>query len=463
MDQIGQFFVDFSGWIWGIPLLVILLGGGLFFFIYSGFVPFRYFRHAINILRGKYDDPDDPGQINHYEALSTALAATVGMGNISGVAVAISLGGPGAIFWMWVSAFVGMATKFFTCTLAILYRGKDTNGEIQGGPMYVITEGLGKQWKPLAILFCLTCMVGTLPIFQANQLTQAVRDIVLLPNGITGSTWDVLGTDIRSVDFFIGLTIMIFVSMVIFGGIKRIGKMAGKMVPVMVVLYFITVVIILVLHISEVPHYFWMIISNAFTGENFNGEPMLGGVIGTMIVWGAQRAAFSNEAGIGTAPMAHGAAKTKEPVREGLVAMLGPAIDTLLVCTLTALAILVTGAWQFSDRDGVTLTADAFNSAFPGFGSYILMTCIAIFSITSLFSYSYYGTKCLSYLFGAKWGPYYNYYYVLTIMIGATASLSVIISVIDSAYALMAIPTMLSALLLAPKVKKAAREYFSKL
>ncbi|GAA0191632.1 sodium:alanine symporter family protein [Fulvivirga kasyanovii] len=439
------------------------MGGGLFFVVYSRFIPFKYFFHAIDVLRGKYDDPNDPGQINHYEALSTALAATVGMGNISGVAVAIAVGGPGAIFWMWISAFVGMATKFFTCTLSILYRGKDSAGEIQGGPMYVIMEGLGKGWKPLAVMFAVFGLIGCLPIFQANQLTQAIQDIVLIPNGIKGKTIDYGPLHFVDTDLYIGLAILVFVCLVIFGGIKRIGKVAGKMVPVMVVFYFISVVIILLINIGDVPRYLGMIITNAFTADNYNGDALLGGTLGGLIVLGARRAAFSNEAGIGTAPMAHGAAKTMEPVREGLVAMLGPFIDTIIVCTLTALAILITGVWQTTDSNGVTLTANAFESAFPGFGHYILMVCILIFSITSLFSYSYYGTKCMSFLIGADKSHYYNYIYVVTILYGAISSLAAIISLIDSAFALMSIPTVTSALILAPKVKKAADEYFRRL
>ncbi|ELR72410.1 Sodium/alanine symporter [Fulvivirga imtechensis AK7] len=463
MKYLENLIINFANWIWGMPLLFLLMGGGLFFIIYSRFIPFKYFFHAINVLRGKYDNPDDPGQINHFEALSTALAATVGMGNISGVAVAIAVGGPGAIFWMWVSAFVGMATKFFTCTLSILYRGKDSAGEVQGGPMYVIVEGLGKSWRPLAVMFAVFGLIGCLPIFQANQLTQAIQDIVLIPNGITGKMVHYGPIHFNTTDLFIGLGILAFISLVIFGGIKRIGKVAGKMVPGMVVLYFVSVVIILIMNISEVPHYLELIITNAFTADNYNGDALFGGALGGLIVLGTRRAAFSNEAGIGTAPMAHGAAKTMEPVREGLVAMLGPFIDTIVVCTLTAMTILITGVWQTSDSNGVTLTANAFQSAFPGFGHYILMVCILIFAITSLFSYSYYGTKCMSFLIGADKAHYYNYIYVFTVLYGAVSSLAAIISLIDSAFALMSIPTVISALLLAPKVKKAANEYFDRL
>jgi len=357
--------------------------------IYTRFSPYKYFRHAINVLLGKYDDPDEIGEINHYEALSTHLAATVGMGNISGVAIAIVTGGPGAIFWMWISALVGVATKFFTCSLAIMYRGKDSAGAIQGGPMYVITEGLGKKWKPLAILFCITGMIGVLPIFQANQLTQAFRDVILIPNGIQVGF---------ASDLITGIIITVIVSIVILGGLHRIATVAGKLVPIMVILYFITVLIIVLVNIEVVPSSFALIFEDAFSGK-----AVAGGAVGTVIIIGAKRAAFSNEAGIGTAPMAHGAAKTNEPIREGLVAMLGPVIDTIIVCTLTALAILITGVWQTNEGDGVTLTLSAFDSAIPVLGKYVLIACILIFATTSLFSLSYYGSKCWSFF---VWGWY---------------------------------------------------------
>jgi len=454
MTSIDTFIADFASFVWGLPLLILLIGGGLYLLIISKFLPFRYLGHALKVLRGKYDDPNDPGEISHFQALSTALSATVGMGNIAGVAVAIAVGGPGAMFWMWVSAIIGMATKFFTNTLAVMYRGKDSDGKIQGGPMYFITEGLGKKWKFLAVFFSVAGLVGALPVFNVNQLTQAVNYILLAPNGIeTGFVTNLL----------IGVVLVIITSVVIFGGLERISKTVSKLVPGMVALYFFSVLIILIVNADVVPHYFLLIFKDAFAAENYLGEPFLGGVLGGLIILGIRRGAFSNEAGIGTAPMAHGAAKTAEPVREGLVAMLGPAIDTIVVCTLTALAILVTGVWQNTDVNGVSLTAAAFDQAIPIFGNYLLLICIAIFSISSLFSYSYYGTKCLSFLIGADKKHYYNYFYVISILIGATTSLSMMINLIDGFFALMAIPTMLSTLILAPRVLKAAKDYFKRM
>ncbi len=444
----------FSSAMWGLPLLLLLIGGGLFLLIYSRFLPFRYLGHAIQVLRGKYDDPDDPGDISHFQALTTALSATVGMGNIAGVAVAIAIGGPGAVFWMWISAIVGMATKFFTGTLAIMYRGRDTAGEIQGGPMYFIVEGLGKSWKPLAIFFSVAGLVGALPVFNVNQLTQAINDIILIPQGVEVSLYTNLG---------IGLVLVLITSVVILGGIKRIGQTTSKLVPFMVGLYFIAVLYILGVNIDVLPSYLKLIFTDAFAANNYTGQPFLGGIVGALIVLGIRRGAFSNEAGIGTAPMAHGAAKTSQPIREGLVAMLGPAIDTLVVCTLTALAILVTGVWQSSDANGVSLTASAFAKALPTTGKYILMVCIAVFSISSLFSYSYYGTKCLSFIAGARYKKYYNYFYILSIFMGATMSLGMMINLIDGFFALMAIPTMIATLWMAPRVMKRAKLYFTDL
>jgi len=454
MKIIDYCISEFASFIWGLPLVILLIGGGLYLLVLSRFLPFRFFIHAITILRGKYDNPNDKGQITHFQALTTALSSTIGMGNIAGVAVAISIGGPGAMFWMWISAIVGMSTKFFTCTLAILYRGKDSEGKVQGGPMYFIVEGLGKPWKPLAIFFSFCGLIGALPVFNVNQLTQAINDVLLVPNNI-----EVNFTS----NLLIGLILVIITSLVILGGLKRISKTASKLVPSMVLLYFIMVIIILFVFRTEVPKYFSLMFTEAFTAHNFKGDTFLGGVLGGLILLGIRRGAFSNEAGIGTAPMAHGAAKTNEPIREGLVAMLGPAIDTLLICTLTALAILVTGVWETTDSNGVSLTANAFENAIPYYGKYLLLVCIATFSISSLFSYSYYGTKCMSFLFGAHNKGYYNYIYIASIILGATTSLNVMLNLIDAAFALMAIPTMISTIILAPKVIKEFKAYRTRL
>ncbi|MDE1205300.1 alanine/glycine:cation symporter family protein [Tenacibaculum larymnensis] len=446
--NIQDLVTQFSSWVWGIPLLILLIGGGLYLFVYSGLIPFRYIGHAIAILRGKYDKADSPGDLSHYEALSSAIAATVGMGNISGVAIAIATGGPGAIFWMWVSAFVGMATKFFTCSLSVMYRGTDENGNVKGGPMYVITEGLGKKWKPLALFFSAAGLIGTLPAFQANQLTQTLVDV-----------FQVHETNHFTAKLLLGISTAIIVAMVIFGGIKRIGSVAGKLVPVMVVVYLLTVLTILMLRLEQVPAIFSLIFEDAFSGKS-----VLGGALGALIITGVKRAAFSNEAGLGTAPMMHGTAKTKEPIREGLVAMLGPAIDTLLVCSLTALAILASGVWKDFEGNGISMTLAAFDAVLPhNVGSVVLTICVLIFAFSTLFTYSFYGLSCLSFLTNTKIGKNYNYIYIFTIAVASIIKLDFVINLIDSAYALMAIPTVISTLILAPKVKKEAKKYFQKL
>lgn len=447
LDSIIQSFADYA---WGLPLIILLIGGGLYLLVRSHFLPYRYIFHTLNVLRGKYDDPNAVGEITHFQALSTALASTIGMGNIAGVAVAIHIGGPGAMFWMWVSAIIGMSTKFFTCTLAVMYRGKDSNGDVQGGPMYYIMEGLGKSWKPLAIFFSICGLIGALPIFNVNQLKQAINYILLEPNGIA---------ETNTSNFIIGLILVAITAVVILGGLHRISRTAEKFVPSMVLLYFILVMIILGVYIEEVPRYLTLMFTDAFAANNYKGDSFLGGMVGGLILLGVRRGAFSNEAGIGTAPMAHGASKTNEPIREGLVAMLGPAIDTLVVCTLTALAILVTGVWQTSDVNGVSLTAAAFNDAIPFFGNYLLLLCIAAFSISSLFTYSYYGTKCMSFLFGAHNKHYYNYFYIASIIVGAVAPLSMMLNLVDGTFALMAIPTMTATIILAPKVVKELKSY----
>ncbi|HBR87420.1 MAG TPA: sodium/alanine symporter [Candidatus Marinimicrobia bacterium] len=444
-----EWTANFSGFMWGTPLVILLVGGGLYFTLYSRFIPFRYFGHAFQILRGKYDNINDPGQISHFQALSSALASTVGMGNIGGVALAIHTGGPGALFWMWISAIVGMATKYFTCTLSIMYRGKDDQGEIQGGPMYVVEQGLGSKFRPLAILFSVAGLVGCLVLFQANQLSQIVRDLIYSPNQYF------VGNQMVG-DLTTGIVVAIIVSLVIFGGIRRIGLVASRMVPFMVAIYILAAILILFRHLSEIPFVFITIVQDAFTGD-----AVLGGSLGSIIIIGIKRAAFSNEAGIGTESMAHGAAKTKEPVREGLVAMVGPFIDTIIVCSITGFVILLSGV-NSSDVNGVTLTAMAFEHELGIMGQLLLVVAAISFSLSTMFGYSYYGRKCTSYLFGAKWKSVYNGFYVGSIILASIISIDIAINIIDGMFALMAIPTMVSTLLLSRKVMDETQRYFSK-
>ncbi|MCH1926325.1 amino acid carrier protein [Shewanella sp. C32] len=444
----------FASYAWGPHMLVLLVGGGLFFLLYSGFAPFRYLKHAINILRGKYDEPNAEGQISHLGALSSAMAGTVGMGNIGGVALAMVAGGPGAIFWMWISAIIGMATKFFTCTLAIMYRGHDDRGEVRGGPMYIITEGLGPKWKPLAIFFAVVGMMGNFPLFNTNQLVTIVKEwLVLGPEKTVGAVagdhfWLQLG---------LGAVIMLVVGTVVLGGITRIAAVATKAVPTMILIYVSCAIYVIGSHIEQVPYYLTQIVTEAFSMQS-----VAGGVLGTLVI-GVKRAAFSNEAGIGTEVMAHGSAKTAEPVKEGLVAMLGPAIDTLIVCTATALIILISGVWQQGGADGISLSARAFEVTMPGVGPYLLLLCVVFFAITTIITQAFYGSQCFRFLCGSRYLPTYQCFYLLTILFAATTSLDNVVNLIDGAYALMAIPTMVSAVLLAPRVKQAAKRYFASL
>lgn len=460
MESIGSFIVAVSDFVCGYPLFFLLIGGGLFFLIYSGFVPFRYFGRAIKSLRSS--DSSKSGQISSFEALMSAIAATVGMGNIAGVAIALTMGGPGAIFWMWVSAIVGMATKFFEGSSAIMFRGTDDRGEVQGGPMYMITKGLGPKWKPMAVAFSIFGLIGTLCIMQANQLTEAVTATFTTPAGVENT----LG-----MRFVIGLIICIIVAVVVLGGIQRIAKISAKIVPLMVGMYFLLVLYIIFTNLSEIPGVFADIIGGAFTPR-----AGMGGLAGiaTVALVGARRAALVNEAGVGTASMMHGASKNDKPIKEGLVAMLGPSIDSGLVCTLTALAILIKGDYAVSGDGvkGLEIALNAFGAAIPAtvtlggitfkWGSLLLMVMVFIFAFSTMFSYSYYGVKCTSYLFGAKNGKYYNYFFLVMLIVAAMIPLKSAVSLIDLAYALMAFPTMITLFVLAPKVKREMKEYLKK-
>jgi len=459
-ENIIQVIVDYA---WGTPLMVLLVGGGLILTIASRFLPFRGWRHAIAILRGKYDKADDPGQINHFQALSTALSSTIGMGNIGGVAIAITQGGPGAVFWMWVAAIVGMATKFFTCTLAVLYRGRDSNGEIQGGPMYYIEVGLGRRARALAVLFSIFGAIGCLAMFQTNQVAEilgATFDLDPWLLHVTGvNVGEALGINVMH--WLAGALCVTLVAVVILGGLERIAAVASRLVPSMCVLYLVLSVVIIIARSSEIPAIFSQIFHDAF-----NGTAAAGGVAGiawkTVIQTGIKRAAFSNEAGIGTAPMAHGAAKTTEPVREGLVAMLGPFIDTVLICTLTAVVVLSAGDWRGSEVSGAALTASAFGSVLGTAGELALIVVVLLFGLTTMFGYSYYGKKCFGYLFGAKRARIYDYVYLFSLFMGAVWKPELVINIIDTCFAMMALPNMIATLILVPRVLDATREYFAR-
>ena len=449
MDIINNFFAELSNFLWGnYGVANLVIGGGVFFLIYSRLTPFKYFKHAFEILLGKHDNPNDEGQISHFQALSTALSSTVGIGNIAGVAVAITLGGPGALFWMWISAIVGMATKFFTCSLGIMYRGYDSDNVLQGGPMYVIEYGMGKKFKFLSYWFSIAGLVGCLSLLQVNQLTQILSDQIVKISSLDASF---------NLNLSIGFLVAILVSAVIFGGLSRIAEVASKVVPFMVILYLSAGLFIVFSNLSQVPG----ILSNIVTTA-FQGSSVAGGFAGTAIVisQGFRRAAFSNEAGMGTEVMAIGASKNNEPIKSGLVAMIGPMIDTLIVCTVTGIVILLSNEWTTGNFSGVSLTQKSFANHLGVFGDFVLIFSVITFTLSTMFGYSYYGCKCSSYLFGVQSKFYYRIFYVLTLVIGSVLSLDLAVNIVDAMFALMAFPTMISALYLAPRIKSESEKYF---
>ncbi|MGB5358622.1 MAG: alanine/glycine:cation symporter family protein [Eudoraea sp.] len=432
-------------------MLFLIVGGGLYLVAYSKLLPYRYFKHAILITSGKYDNPDDPGEVSHLQALSSAVAATVGLGNISGVAIAIYLGGPGVVFWIWMTALVGICIKFYSCSLAIMFRDKDSEGNLQGGPMYYITMGMGKKARPLAVFFCIAGLFGVLPAFTTNQFTQTLMGVIN-PN----ETIAVFG------DFNwklgIGVVLSIITSFVIFGGLKKIAKVATAIVPFMVLLYLLAVIIIMAMNAGQI----WPSLELIFV-EAFNFKTAVQGGLWGLIIIGIRRAVFSNESGVGNAPMYHGQSKTKEPIQEGLVAMLGPFIDTIVVCTLTAVVIILSGAYLDAESNGIVMTLIAFKKSLFGYGDVLLMIIVSAFALSTLFTYSYYGTKCLSFLTNVKIGKLYNYIYVGSITFAAVASVDLVVNLIDLSFALMVIPNMIAVLYLSPRVNIAMKTYFSKI
>ena len=443
LELFSQRFVEL---VWGTPLVILLLGGGCFFLVFSRALPYRYLGHAFSIMLGRYETPDQPGELSHQQALAAALSNTMGLGNVAGVALAIVAGGPGAVFWMWMSAVIGIATKFFTCSLGVMYRGTDSLGQLQGGPMYIIREALPRAFYPLAVMFALAGLIGTLPLFQANQLTALISDAVFSGNP---PVWAGPVT---------GVVLAVVVGKVIFGGLPRVAKVAVAALPAMVIVYLAMTLWIVVSHITEVPGVLASIVSEAFQPSAVGG-----GMLGVILI-GVSRGAFSNEAGVGTEVMAHGAARTGEPVREGLLAALGPIIDTLIVCTCTALVILLAGDWQApGDLSGITLTANAFRAEMGLPGILALSFVALILSTTTMFTGWYYGAKCFGFLVGAQWQPYFRWFFIGAVVFGATVSIDLVFNLISGSYGLMAIPTMISTLILAPKVMVAARDYFERL
>jgi len=423
-------------------MLLLIIGGGIYLTVISRAKPLMKISLGFNLLLKK--DNSSIG-ISRFQALSAVLAATVGLGNISGVSIAIHQGGPGVLVWMWVTALIGATIKFFSCSLAISLRDKDDNGNYLGGPMYYMTLGIKKWGRPLAIWFSVAGLVGVLPAFTANQLVQSYID-VLDPNSflnIGDGSWKLI----------IGVIFTILTSFVIFGGLKSIVKVTSGLVPVMVVLYFLLGVFILISNLDVVPSTFALIFSEAF---NFN-TMVQGGFWGLVLI-GIRRAVFSSESGVGLAPIYHGQSTSKKGTDEGLVGMLGPILDTILVCTITGLIIIISGAYLETDLNGIVLSLEAFRRLFFGFGDYILIIMISVFGISTLFTYSYYGVKCYGFLTTPKKGKYYNHVYIAAIIISSILSVEIVIGLIDVAFALMVIPNMISILYLSKIVIKEMKE-----
>ncbi len=465
MEALHEWLGAIDGFVWGWMTIGLLVGTGLYLTARLLFVQVRHLGHAIACVFGKYDHPEDSGDISHFKALATALSATIGTGNIAGVATAIAAGGPGAVFWMWITALVGMATKFTSCTLSVKYRRIHDDGSASGGPMYFLSMGL-KHKRLGALLGGAFALFGMIASFGIGNMVQANSVVdglgYLLPeamkaNGFT--LWD--GFDISWMSLATGMILSFLTGIVILGGIKRIANVAGVVVPFMCAFYVIGAVMILILNVSAIPGAFAQIFKYAFTPYAVGGGAV-GVAIKETIRYGVARGVFSNESGLGSAPIAHAAAKTGEPVREGMVAMLGPLIDTLIICTMTALVILVTGA-NLSEFDGGALTAHAFEKGLFGYGQYLVGFGLIFFAYSTLIAWSYYGDRCAEYLFGERAIPVYRWIYVGCITIGAVGGLKVIWTIADIFNALMAIPNLIGLILLSGVVARETKKYCSKL
>jgi AGCS family alanine or glycine:cation symporter len=443
MNDIESLLNQLSALIWGPVMLVFLLGVGVFLTIGLKAFPWVHTRASF-VLLWKSRTAQKKGDITPFQALMTSLSATIGTGNIAGVATAISLGGPGAVFWMWVTALFGMATKYAEAVLAVKYREVDEQGHYSGGPMYYIKNGLGKRWHGLAIAFALFGAIAAFGIgnmVQANSVASAVDAMFHIP------VWQT------------GVVMTVLTAAVILGGIGRIASVASKLVPTMAVIYIAGALFVIFSYIDQVPSAFSLIISHAFTGTAAAGG-FAGAAVWAAVRFGVARGIFSNEAGLGSAPIAHAAAKGTTPVQQGMIAMLGTLIDTLIICTMTALVIILTGAWS-SGETGAALSTLAFNIAMPGWGGYIIVFGLVVFAFTTILGWSYYGEKCAEFLFGSKVIKPYRLLWLCAIPAGAMGKLGLIWLLADVMNGLMAIPNLIALGLLSPVIFKVTRAYLN--
>ena len=439
-----EFFTAVDDLVWGAPLLILLVGTGVYLSIRLGLLQVLKLPKAFKLI---FTDDKGEGDISSFAALATALAATVGTGNIVGVATAIKAGGPGALFWMWVAAFFGMATKYAEGLLAIKYRTKDANGEVSGGPMYYIVNGMGKKWKPLAVFFAFAgILVAFLGIGTFSQV-----------NSITASLENTLGFSPQ----IVSVIIAIIVAVIIFGGIQSISKVSEKVVPFMAAIYIVAALAVIFSHFDQIIPAFQQIFSGAFTGTAAVGG-FAGAVVKDAIQKGIARGVFSNESGLGSAPIAAAAAKTNEPVEQGLISMTGTFIDTIIICTMTGLAIIVTGQWSVEGLEGAPLTQAAFSSVFGSPGALALTFCLVLFAFTTILGWSYYGERCFEFLFGTKHIKYYRSIFVIMVALGGFLKLELIWVIADIVNGLMALPNLIALLALSPVIIRETKSYFNR-
>jgi AGCS family alanine or glycine:cation symporter len=512
----AQMFADWmqvmNGIVWGPPMVILLIGTGLFLTIRLRFIQLRYFTHALACISGKYDDPAEQGDVSHFQALCAALSATIGTGNIAGVATAISLGGPGAVFWMWVTALFGMTTKFTSCSLALRYRVIHGNGTASGGPMYYLQRGLGQRW--LGVTFALFAGVASLGIGCAVQSNSVVDGLLTL----VPATWQ--GAAVAGgvpvfggkpvIKLVLGVVLAFLVGVVTIGGIRRIAAVAERVVPFMCVAYTLAALVILAMNVRAIPGAFAQIFYYAFTPVAVGGG-LLGTVVSRTLEKGVARGIFSNEAGLGSAPIAHAAAKTHEMIREGFVAMLGPFIDTIVICTMTALVIVISGVWQVKSRTGEVLygphgkglpmtavidgramqvigtiadrpqplldengrpyelptgsplTVAAFESSLPRVGRMIVALGLMFFAYTTMIAWSYYGDRCFEYLLGPWAIAPYRFLFCFVAVVGAVGGLNLVWTVADNLNALMAIPNLIGLLGLNGIVVRESKDYIRRI
>ncbi|SFC45236.1 alanine or glycine:cation symporter, AGCS family [Marinospirillum celere] len=447
METIESLVSSINGVVWGPLMLVLILGVGLFLSVGLKLMPIlklgEGFKLMVKGTQAKSGEADS-GEIPPFQALMTALSATVGTGNIAGVATAIFLGGPGALFWMWITALVGMATKFSEAVLAVNFREVDENGRHVGGPMYYIKNGLGPKWAWLGTLFAIFGGIAAFGIgntVQANSVADVLEANFNLPAAVTG------------------VVIMVLVGMVLIGGIRRIGRVAAALVPFMAISYLLVGLVVLAINASAIPSAVVMIVEYAFTPIAAQGG-FAGAAVWAAIRFGVARGIFSNEAGLGSAPIAHASAQTKSPIRQGMIAMLGTFIDTLIICSITGLVIITSGVWT-SGISGAALTSAAFGAALPGMGNYVVAIALAVFAFTTILGWSFYGERCAEYLFGVKAIKPYRLFWILAIPVGALVNLEFIWLLADTLNAMMALPNLIALVLLSPVVFKLTKEYFA--